>query len=480
MTNNQRIKRDLGSFKDPAGGVFYYGDKVCRWVSKDNSQFFIDLVKSAFFQDLMRSEHFVSTRPINLRNDSSIIEKYGIEKTFFEHETIDFLTFPYEWPSSMFIDAAFHTIDLQCMLLYKNLSLKDATPYNIQFRYSKPIFIDLCSIEHSSQNGVWIAYNQFCETFFYPLLMCRLRASTLKAIFSTYMNGLSLDETVRSLGFRPFLKYGMIVDYLIPAFITKLKHLNIMDVTKMNIPTSRILSNSEQIQVYTVGRLRKALKKMLLTKRNSYWTDYTQSCSYTDIDFEMKQRFIEDILEKYPIKRILDLGCNIGTLSILAAKTGCEVLAVDSDHDCVDYLYEISRENNYPILTLFMDIANPSPSLGWLNEERPSFLSRVDGQFDCVFALALVHHLMITNRIQLPQISRFFRQCTSRFLIVEYIGKSDMMFETLLKYRTENYDTFSMKQFENSMGILFSILRKEELINRQYKLDRCLYLMECH
>jgi SAM-dependent methyltransferase len=473
-----RIKTDPGSFKDPAGGVFYYADKVYRSVTYEFGQFYQGLVQSDFFQELIRSKYFIPTWPVDLSHDLFLTEKFGSETIYFEHEPIEFLTFPYEWPASMIVDAGILTLDLQTMLLQKNLSLKDATPYNIQFCYTQPLFIDLCSVIDASKNGIWIAYNQFCQTFLYPLLMFQLGAFRLNAIYLSHMDGLTLDETVRSLGFRPFLKHGLTIDYLIPALITKLKHLKVMDITKKSVSTSRTLSNSAEIQLHTVRRLRKWLNKMRPKKATSDWVNYMESCSYGDEEYRIKKQFIEDSLQKHHVEMILDLGCNIGDFSIIAAKHGHKVVALDSDYDCIDYLYDTSKANNYPILPLHMDISNPCPSIGWFNEERSSFLNRINGRFDCVFALALIHHLMITNRIPLIEIVRFFHYCTSRFLIIEYIGTSDMKFQELLKYRTETYNDFNMDDFEKVMSSKFALIRKEEMFYRERGMERCLYLME--
>ena len=478
MSNQMLMKSDPGSFKDPAGGVFYYGDRVCRVICGANRRFYSDLVGSDFFKNLMRAGYIISTWPVDLSHDSYLAEIYGNDTVYFEHEPIGWLSFPYEWSASMLIDAATRTLDLQGHLLEQNLSLKDATPYNIQFRGAQPIFIDLGSIENVSRNGVWIAYNQFCQMFLYPLLMFKLGASSLKAINLTHLNGLTLDGAVRALGFRPFFKYRLIMDYLIPAIITRLKQLKVMDVTKKTVSTSRILSNSVQIQLHTVRRLRKVMNKLQSTKGHSDWTDYTRSFSYSDEEYAKKKRFIESFFQKYPAKTVLDLGCNIGEFSIMAATHGCDVVALELDHDCVDNLYDNVKANKYSILPLHMDITNPSPSIGWFNKERPDFLKRMAGRFDCVFALALIHHLIISNRIPLKEIVKFFYWCTSRYLIVEYVGPSDIMFRELLKYRSESYKDFNKVNFERAFTTNFLIILKKELSFKEQGMERCLYLME--
>ncbi len=471
------IKNEPGSYKDPSGGIFYYRDEVCRWVSSDTSQFYQDLVKSDLFKDLVQSNCFIPTSLIDLSGDEELSKKYDNNATYFKHERIEFISFPYEWPVSMIIDAAIHTLDLHIRLLQNNLTLKDATPYNIQFVGTQPVFIDLCSIENASKNGIWYAYNQFCQMFLYPLLIFIYKRCIPGDVYRTRMAGLTLDETVQHLGLHPFWRYRAVLDYLIPALVVKAKYFK-LDVTKKKLSISRTFKNSAEIQLHTARRLRKLLGKLHLKTGAGKWINYTKSCSYSDEDYLLKQKFVETLLHAHPVKNVLDLGCNIGDFPIIAAKNGCNVVALDIDLDCVDSLYRNSKANNYNILSLCMDITNPSPSLGWLNTERPSFLNRINGHFDCVFALALVHHLVVTHRICFTELAHLFQHCTSRFLIVEYVGPSDMMFQELLRYRTESFNDLSMSTFEGAMLTHFSILKKQELIDKQKSMERCLYIME--
>lgn len=476
--NQSQIKNDPGSFKDPAGGVFFYKKKVYRSVSEDSAKFYQDFVSSDLFNELVSEKLFVSSNRVELDNDSTIVEKYGCKKEYFEHDLIEFLSYPFEWSHSMLIDAGIHTLDLQERLLRKNLSLKDATPYNIQYNFSKPLFIDLCSVENVSKNGIWIAFNQFCQTFLYPLLMSEFGVCSLNSIFLSHMDGLTLDEAFGALKFRPFWKRGLIIDYFFPSIFLKLKHYKILNIGKKTTYTQRTVGNSTQIQLHTVKRLKKGLLKISSKKNNSEWIDYTRSCSYNDEEYSVKQEFIESFLHKFLPSNVLDLGCNTGDFSIMAAKHGCKVISLDSDHECVNYLYNTSKEANFKILPLCINIANPSPSIGWLNNERPSFLERISGKFDCVFALALIHHLIITNRIPLIEVFHLLKNFTSNYIVIEYVGKEDKKFKELLFNRTENYDDFDIYQFEKTASIYFSIQKKVDIINQEKNIERCLYLMK--
>ena len=106
------------------------------------------------------------------------------------------------------------TLDLQEGLLSKGFSLKDATPYNVQFRGVKPVFLDFGSLELESGDGVWIAYNQ--------LMVWDAGFRGLPGMFLSRLDGPPFEETVRALGWKPAWRYGAILDYLLPMALSKL------------------------------------------------------------------------------------------------------------------------------------------------------------------------------------------------------------------------------------------------------------------
>ena len=121
----------------------------------------------------------------------------------------------------------------------------------------------------------------------------------------------------------------------------------------------------------------------------------------------------------------------------------------------------ISRNAN--ILPLVVDIARPSPASGWRNLEFKSFLSRCEGQFDCVLMLGMVHHLLITERIPLGSILDLAADLTSDSLIIEYIGPDDPMFCSLLRGRERLYEGLNRHSFEQACKVRFRIADKSPL-----------------
>ena len=168
----------------------------------------------------------------------------------------------------------------------------------------------------------------------------------------------------------------------------------------------------------------------------------------------------------------MDIGCNIGGCSLIAARKGAEVIALDLEAPSLDSLYRKAQEKGARIFPLRIDITNPSPGIGWKNQERAPFLERI-GQVDCILALAVVHHLLITKGIPLLEIAGLFHGLTKEYLLVELIGPADPMFQSLLRGRDNLYSELVLAEQERIFAERFSIIEQLSLTN----MDRTLYLM---
>jgi ribosomal protein L11 methylase PrmA len=152
---------------------------------------------------------------------------------------------------------------------------------------------------------------------------------------------------------------------------------------------------------------------------------------------------------------VWDLGANLGLFSRIAADRGIQTIAFDSDPACVEKNYlECARKGETNVLPLWLDLTNPSPGLGWENEERNSLLER--GPADAVLALALIHHLAIANNLPLHKIAGFFGKiCLS--LIIEFVPKSDLQVRRLLSMREDIFPDYTQEIFEKEFGKAFTI-----------------------
>jgi hypothetical protein len=116
-------------------------------------------------------------------------------------------------------------------------------------------------------------------------------------------------------------------------------------------------------------------------------------------------------------------------------------------------------------------LTNPSPPIGWENRERMSILER--GPADAVLALALVHHLAISNNVPLDRIADFLAKLCG-WVVIEFVPKSDPKVQRLLSTREDIFPNYTRQGFENEFGRLFVMKRSEQIRNSK----RILYLMK--
>src|SRR5205814_57296 len=155
-----------------------------------------------------------------------------------------------------------------------------------------------------------------------------------------------------------------------------------------------------------------------------------------------------EVLREFQPKRVLDAGANTGHFSALAAKAGAEVVAIDLDEACVGAIWRRAAGEQLDILPLVVDLARPTPALGWRNRECPSLLERAAGKFDGVMMLALIHHLLVTERIPLEEIVQLASELTSTLLIIEFVGPQDEMFRQLVRGREALHEDLTEAAFE--------------------------------
>ena len=176
-----------------------------------------------------------------------------------------------------------------------------------------------------------------------------------------------------------------------------------------------------------------------------------------------KESFVRAALDEFRPRRLLDVGCNTGHFSHVAAANGSGVVAIDQDPRVVGELWRQARAQNLNILPLVVDLTRPSPGVGWRNNEHESFLDRARGSFDAVLMLALVHHLLVTERIPLSEILALAADLTRDLLIVEFIAPDDPMFQRLTRGRDQLFEGLTNELFRTTCLQRFHIIRSRRL-----------------
>jgi hypothetical protein len=118
-----------------------------------------------------------------------------------------------------------------------------------------------------------------------------------------------------------------------------------------------------------------------------------------------------------------------------------------------------------------MDFTNPSPALGWHNHERQSLLERSPA--DVLLALALIHHLAISNNVPLLMLADYLHHL-GHWLIIEWVPKADSQVQKLLVSRKDIFSAYHQDGFEAAFGEFFTISEKITI----QESSRVLYLMQ--
>jgi hypothetical protein len=458
-------KTSLGaSFRDPSGFLFSRGGILYRQVNRAYETDFSRLIESGLYEKLVKAGLLVSHTEVNVPPaDASLAFK------IIQPERVPFISYPYEWSFSQLKDAALATLSIQKRALKAGMSLKDASAYNIQFVNGKPILIDTLSFEIYREGKPWDAYRQFCQHFLAPLALMAHVDIRLGQLLRVYIDGIPLDLASRLLPASTRLNFGLLTHIHIHAS-AQTRYAD-ADVKRISASTDQRGMNRNAF-IGLVESLEGAVKKLTWKPADTEWGNYYEITNYTDSAFSHKKEIISGWVKDIAPASVWDLGANNGEFSRLASALGIPTVAWDIDPSAVeqDYL-RIKSEKEQNLLPLLLDLTNPSPALGWANEERDSLGQR--GPADTVFALALIHHLAISNNVPLPRLADFFAG-VCRWLIIEWVPKSDSQVQKLLRTRKDIFDQYTRGGFEFAFETRFHI-RESVDVNQS---ERRMYLLE--
>jgi SAM-dependent methyltransferase len=447
------------SFRDPGGSVWNFGGRVLRVVHAPAVGDLRAFLESKTVERLpatrVLSAAEIRELPAWFASDGSVV---------LEHQRIPFATYPSEWPPEMLHAAARLTLDLAEESLGEGFGLKDATPYNILWRGAEPVFVDMLSFERRDPlESTWLALAQFQRTFLLPLLANRHFDWPLDRIFATRRDGLEPEEIYRTLG--PLRRFAspFLMRVSVPVWLGRRAERSARTLYR-----PRPMSDAPKAQYVLralFARLRRDLESVKpVPRRSSAWSGYAaDGHRYAPEQSAAKEEFVLESLRAFAPRRVLDIGCNIGNFSAMAAREGAAVAAIDGDPVVAGAAWTRARAMGLNILPIAMNIARPTPAMGWRNEEVPGFLDRACGAFDCVMMLALVHHLLVTERVPLPEIARLAAGLTADTAIVEFVGPEDPMFQRLVRGRGHLHRDLTRAQFEECFDRHFEIVRSRTL-----------------
>jgi SAM-dependent methyltransferase len=451
----------LATFRDPAGSLRVEGDRVLRCVRPELACPALCFLESDLAHAWVAQGRLVETHFIPGSDGELTLE----------HPRIFFPCYPWEWTPSAWVAAAALTLDLCDALLDQGLILKDATPLNVLFQGSQPVFVDVLSIDaRDPHSPLWLAYAQFVRTFLLPLAAYQylgwpLAASIHKrdgyepADLAPYLTRWQKwREPLRSLVSMPLMLERNGAQAAQNAAKVRQEPEVALTVLRRNL-----------------AMLRKSLKLLSpAAGQGSRWSRYTETADhYAAEDQSRKQRFVREVLATSQPRHVLDLGANTGVFSRIAAEASATVVAWDTDGEAAERNRTEAARHNLSILSIVANPARPTPAVGWRNAESLSLLDRARGRFDCVMMLGLIHHLLLFEQIPLEEIAALLRELTTRWAVAEWVPAKDPRFQDLLRGRDDLYGHLDEAAFLNAMENYFTVVRREVLPN-----GRVLFLLQ--
>ena len=458
---NDDFKNDKlpSSFRDPSGFLFYNKGTLLRQIAlayKDDFDYFL---YSGLYQELLNDGFIVRHEEVA----GGITMREGGYKII-KPELVNFISYPCEWSFSQLKDAALLTLKIQKKALGLGMSLKDASAYNIQFKNGRPILIDTLSFEKYKEGEPWVAYKQFCQHFLAPLALMSYRDVRLGQLFRVYIDGTPLDLASSLLPLKTLFIFPILSHIHLHARTQKYYSDKTANNKKLFLSRQRMLALIDNIE--------HAVKGLKWEAKNTEWADYYDKTNYSAGGFENKKDIVSEFLDIIKPKTVWDLGANNGLFSRIASKKEIFTVSFDIDPAAVEQNYLLSLDKNDEfILPLVLDLCNPTSGMGWGHRERMSLVER--SPTDVILALALVHHLAISNNLPFTVIAEFFSRI-GEVLIIEFVPKTDSQVQRLLSMRKDVFPNYNKESFEEEFSQYFKIQKMSQVGDS----NRVLYLMK--
>ena len=459
VRNTAHIQLEFSSFRDPSGFLFWSGGEIFRCVEQhyqrqfqhaSNSGLYASCVKDGL---LLPFEH--SSRDFGLAQCHAVLKPALLPQ----------ITYPYEWCFDQLKDAALLTLRVHLRALEHGMLLKDASAYNVQtLGAGRPCLIDHLSFDFVAEHGAWPAYGQFCRNFLAPLALMSYIDPGLGRMMQIYIDGIPLELASRLLPISTRFKMGLQMHLHLHGRMVS-KHGRAKKKAKFrNLTTEQLVALARSLE-RTVAGLRPS-------RRMTEWGDYASHSNYSCRASEAKLAAVRQMAEQVRPRVIWDIGGNDGKYSRALAGIAQRIVCLDSDPVAVNQNYMACRNGGIAnVIPLIVDFTNPSPGIGFANQERPALEKR--GKPDLAMVLALIHHLAITHCLPFSFIARYLASLC-RHLIIEFVPGHDPQVQRLLLNRKNVFEDYTEDRFREAFSKYFSILHEAPVAD----IDRKLFLMQ--
>jgi len=427
--------KEPSSFRDPDSDLEFDNGFYYRKMSLNYLPHYLHF-KSSGLKDKLFKEGYILLFEEIFDEQPNV----GFANQVIKTEKIPFVSYPYEWSFSQLKTASLLTLKINLIALEFGMILKDSSVYNIQFIGSKAIFIDISSFEIYKKNSLWSGYQQFCRHFLAPLLLASYKDVRLIKLLLLNLDGLDLSFTRKLLPIKSFFSSGVLL------------HL-ILNTSGIKTSRDKKIKLKEQGLKSILVHLTDTIENLKLKNKKSEWSDYYNNTNYSNSGLLQKASIIESFIKELNIKTALDVGANDGKFSKLLSNSSIYTVSTDIDELVVEKNFnDALRDENDNLLSLYLNFANPTPSIGWDNTERKSFYDR--SKFDLVLALAVVHHFVITYDLSFEMIAEKFSKI-GKYLIIEFPLPEDDKVQFISRNKLSQFSNYNIENFKSAFEKYF-------------------------
>jgi SAM-dependent methyltransferase len=386
---------------------------------------------------------------------------------------IEFQSYPFEWSYSQWRKAIIAYLKINQIASKYGMILKDATPYNFYLQGGKAILLDTSSFSFFKEGEPWIAYRQFCSEFLSPLALMHYNGQKWSRITKTHLRGLPLNFVSKQLPLKSWFNTTTLLHIHLHS-----KYANAEGATAgvkqgLNKEVKKKGFSKEKIQSLMSMLLNTVTKWEKPYQFEQHWSEYYEQDIASEKYLVNKEQIVQNWLKQLQPLSVLDLGANTGKFSFLAAEFTKRVIALESDDICVDLMEsQIKKQKLKHMTVLMQELAETSPNLGVNGKEIASIFNRAKS--DMVMALAVEHHLHITNQISFAQIAEMYSMFSSKYLITEFVPESDSKVQLLIKNKNKDLSSYTLELYKISLEKYFNIIEATKLDDS----DRILILLQ--
>jgi ribosomal protein L11 methylase PrmA len=303
-----------------------------------------------------------------------------------------------------------------------------------------------------------VAYRQFCQHFLAPLALMARRDIRLGGLMRLHLDGIPLDLASDLLPGRTRLSVGLGAHLHVHARSQR-RHAAGAETASAAARKATVSRTGAEA---LIDSLRRTVASLKWRSEGTEWAEYDRGDDGKPA-VKAKDELVAAMLGEAGGTTVWDLGANTGRYSAIAARLGRQVVAWDADPAAVEGHYrKIRRDGVTTVLPLLVDLAAPSPRLGWALEERRSFVDRANA--DVVLALALVHHLAIGRNVPLASIAALLAHLGPS-LIVEFVEREDPMVRRLLATRDDVFADYDLDGFRAAFGRHFRVDAERRILD---------------